>query len=95
VGKGRMTITESRVPEIIQMKLEFMAPFTATNKGEFTFRPEGGTTVVTWSMKGRKNFLAKAMHLFFDMDKMVGGRFVKGLADLKAVAEAAAAKGAS
>jgi len=46
-------------------------------------------------MSGRKNFIAKAMHLFFDIDKMVGGQFAKGLADLKAVAEAAAAQGAS
>ena len=95
VGKGRMTITESRAPEVVRMKLEFMAPFAATNTGEFTFRPEGVTTVVTWSMSGRKNFIAKAMHLFFDIDKMVGGQFAKGLADLKAVAEAAAAQGAS
>ena len=88
VGEGRLTIVESRASEYIRLKLEFMKPFTATNTGEFTFRPEGGGTSVTWSMNGRKNFIAKAMHLFFDMDKMVGGQFAKGLADLKAVSEA-------
>ena len=87
VGEGRLTIVESRASEYIRLKLEFMKPFTATNTGEFTFRPEGGGTAVTWSMNGRKNFIAKAMHLFFDMDRMVGGRFAKGLADLKAIAE--------
>lgn len=90
VGEGRMTIVESRANEYIRLKLEFMKPFTATNTGEFTFQPEGGGTAVTWSMNGRKNFIAKAMHLIFDMDKMVGGQFAKGLADLKAVSEAAA-----
>jgi uncharacterized protein YndB with AHSA1/START domain len=90
VGEGRLTIVESRANETIRLKLEFMKPFTATNTGEFTFRPEGGGTAVTWSMSGRKNFIAKAMHLFFDMDKMVGGQFAKGLTDLKAVSEAAA-----
>jgi uncharacterized protein YndB with AHSA1/START domain len=90
VGEGRLTIVESRANEYLRLKLEFMKPFTATNTGEFTFRPEGDGTAVTWSMSGRKNFIAKAMHLFFDMDKMVGGQFAKGLTDLKAVSEAAA-----
>lgn len=89
VGTGRTTIVESRPPEYIRLKLEFMKPFSATNTGEFTFRPEGSATEVTWSMNGRNNFLAKAMHLFFNMDKMVGGQFAKGLADMKAIAEAA------
>jgi uncharacterized protein YndB with AHSA1/START domain len=95
VGEGRLTIVESRASEYIRLKLEFTKPFTATNTGEFTFRPEGGGTTVTWSMNGHKNFIAKAMHLFFDMDKMVGGQFAKGLADLKAVSEAAAGEKAS
>ena len=95
VGEGRLTIVESRANEYLRLKLEFMKPFTATNIGEFTFLPEGGGTAVTWSMNGRKNFVAKAMHLFFDMDKMVGGQFAKGLADLKAISEAAAGAKAS
>lgn len=90
VGTGRTTIVESRPPEYIRLKLEFMKPFSATNTGEFTFRPAGSATEVTWSMSGRSNLLAKAMHLVFDMDKMVGGMFEQGLANMKAVAEAAA-----
>ena len=39
-------------------------------------------------MEGRKNFLAKALHLFINMDKMVGGEFERGLADMRAVVEA-------
>jgi uncharacterized protein YndB with AHSA1/START domain len=44
---------------------------------------------VTWSLAGNNNFISKAVCLFMDMDKMVGGDFEKGLADLKSVAEAA------
>ena len=40
-------------------------------------------------MTGRSNFIAKAVHLFVDMDKMVGDNFDKGLADMKSVVEAA------
>jgi Polyketide cyclase / dehydrase and lipid transport len=88
VGEGRMTITESRPNELIRVKLEFFKPFAATNTAEFTFKPEGNQTAVTWSMFGEKNFMAKAVHLFMNMDKMIGGQFEKGLASLKAVAEA-------
>jgi hypothetical protein len=83
-----MTITESRPSELIRVKLEFFKPFAATNTAEFTFKPEGNQTAVTWSMFGEKNFMAKAIHLFISMDKMIGGQFEKGLADMKAVAEA-------
>ena len=87
-----MTITESRPNELIRLKLEFLKPFQATNAAEFTFRPEGNQTAVSWSMSGKKNFVFKAMSLFMDSDKMIGGQFEKGLADLKSVAEAASGK---
>ena len=88
VGEGRMTITESRPSDRIRIKLEFFKPFKATNTAEFTFRPGGNQTSVTWSMSGTKNYMMKAVHLFMNMDKMVGGQFEKGLADMKAVVEA-------
>ena len=88
VGVGRMTITDSRPSDLIRIKLEFFKPFAATNQSDFTFKPEGDQTVVTWSMTGTNNFMAKAVHLFMNMDKMVGGQFEKGLAQMKASAEA-------
>jgi len=90
VGEGRTTITESRPSDLIKMKLEFVKPFAATNTVEFTFKPEGDQTAVTWSMAGKNNFMGKAVGLFMNMDKMVGGDFEKGLASLKAVTEVAA-----
>ena len=89
VGEGRLTITESRPNDLVRIKLEFMKPFTATNTATFTFKPEGNKTAVTWSMEGRNNFFAKAIHLCMNMDKMVGGQFEKGLADMKSVVESA------
>lgn len=89
VGEGRMTIAESRPSELIRVKLEFFKPFAATNTAEFTFKPEGNQTAVTWSMFGDNNFMAKAIHLFMNMDKMIGGQFEKGLASMKSVVEGA------
>jgi hypothetical protein len=87
VGEGKMTITESRPSDLIRIKLEFLKPFASIADTEFTFKPQGNQTVVTWTMSGKNNFLAKAMCLFMSMDKMIGGQFEKGLADMKTIVE--------
>ncbi|HEY8252203.1 MAG TPA: SRPBCC family protein [Burkholderiales bacterium] len=87
VGEGRMTIAESRPGELVRIKLEFFKPFAATNQADFTFKPAGDGTSVTWTMSGQNNFISKAMCLFVDMDKMVGGMFEQGLAQMKTVVE--------
>ena len=88
VGAGSMTIVESRPSDLVRIKLEFLKPFRATNTAEFTFKPEGDRTAVTWSMTGHNNFMAKAVHLFINIDKMIGDDFERGLAQMKQVAEA-------
>jgi uncharacterized protein YndB with AHSA1/START domain len=89
VGAGHMTILESRPGELIRIRLDFLRPFESTASAEFTFKPVGDATTVTWSMSGEKNFISKVFCLFASMDKMVGGDFEKGLAQMKAVTEAA------
>ena len=91
-GEGKMTLTAAKPPEAIDIKLEFIKPFAATNEVTFTFVPTGATTAVTWKMDGHNNLMGKAAGIFMNFDKMVGGDFDKGLAKLKTVAEADAAK---
>ena len=88
VGEGRLAIIESRPTDLVRIKLEFLKPFAATNTATFTFKPQDNQTAVTWSMEGRNNYFAKAINLCVNMDRMVGGQFEKGLADMKAVVEA-------
>ena len=92
VGEGRTTITESQPNELIRIRLEFEKPFKATSTAEFAFKPEGSRTAVTWSLTGRHNFMMKVMCLFMNMDRMIGGDFEQGLAQMKAVAETAVAR---
>ena len=87
VGEGRMTILESRPSDFIRIQIEFFKPFKATNTAEFGFQPEGGQTVVTWSMSGKNNFMGKIFGLFVNCEKMVGRDFEKGLAAMKSVVE--------
>jgi Polyketide cyclase / dehydrase and lipid transport len=89
VGEGKMTITESRPSDLVRINLEFLKPFASSCITEFTFVPEGNQTAVTWSMAGKNTFVTKAVHLFMNMDKMIGGDFEKGLEQMKSVVEAA------
>ena len=43
-------------------------------------------------MMGQNNFISRAICMFLNQDRMVGDYFEKGLANLKAVAEAPASK---
>jgi hypothetical protein len=87
VGEGRMTITESRPGELVRIRLEFFKPMAAVNTTEFRFRPAGEDTAVTWTMTGQNNFLSRMFCLFVDMDRMVGGMFDQGLAQMKTAVE--------
>ncbi len=87
VGTGSMTITESTPFSKLAINLDFLKPFEAHNVAEFTLTAQGDTTLVTWAMHGPANYMTKIIHVFMNMDKMVGPDFEAGLANLKAVAE--------
>jgi len=88
MGAGSMTILESRPPELLHMELAFTRPMQDTALVEFTCQPAAEGTVVTWTMSGEQNFMEKAICMFMNMDKMVGGDFEKGLAKMKKIVEA-------
>ncbi len=87
IGEGKMTITGSRPGELVQFRLEFFRPMKGTNIAEFTFQPDGNRTMVTWAMVGKMGFMGKLFGLFMDCEKMCGGQFEKGLADMKSIVE--------
>lgn len=85
-GEGSMVIT-AEADDRVDVDLDFVKPFKANNKVVFRFEPEGNGTRVTWTMSGTRNLLLAVMgKLFFD--GMLGKDFDKGLAKLKAAAEA-------
>ena len=92
VGEGRMTIEEAKPGASVKIKLEFIKPFESTNTALFDIKPEGTGVKLSWAMTGENNFVSKAFGLFMDMDKLIGSDFEKGLADIKKLAEADAAK---
>ena len=92
VGEGRMTITESKPGELVAMRLQFSRPFKCDNKVMFTMAPAEAGTRVSWIMEGKNTFMAKAIGLLMNMDKMVGKDFEEGLKNLDGVAQADARK---
>jgi len=87
VGMGSMEITDAKQDAKIDIALEFLKPFKASNTSEFTLKQAGSGTEVTWSMTGQKTLMTRIIGIFKSMDSMVGPDFEKGLAKLKAAAE--------
>jgi hypothetical protein len=87
-GEGRMEITDAMTPKRIDVRLQFIKPFQADHKVDFTLTaalPQG--TDVTWTMNGKSPFMLKLFGVFTNMDTMLGKDFEKGLAAMKGAAE--------
>ena len=87
VGSGRLAIANSSAPSKVTMHLDMLRPLEAHNIVEFMLEPRGEATHVTWAMQGQVPYIAKIVHIFLNVDRMVGRDFEAGLADLKALAE--------
>ena len=87
VGSGRMEILETSAPANIVIKLDFFKPFEGHNTAEFTIRPQGDATDVTWVMHGPAPFISRLMQVFMNIDRMIGKDFEIGLANLKRLTE--------
>ncbi len=91
-GKGSATITESKPGELVRQRMDWLEPMEGVSTVDFTFKPDGDKTTVTWAMYGSNGYMGKLMCLFMSMDKMCGTEFEKGLADLEKVVAATPAK---
>jgi uncharacterized protein YndB with AHSA1/START domain len=93
VGQGSIEITDTAAPSRVALKLDMLKPIEGHNTVVFTLAPNGsGTDVstdVTWAMTGERPFIGKVMDAVFNMDRMVGGQFEKGLDKLRTIAEKA------
>ena len=81
-GSGTMEIVDTAKPSRVDIRLEFTKPMKALNPTTFTLVPEGSGTRVTWTMTGENKGIGRVVMMFMSMDKMVGGDFEKGLAQL-------------
>ncbi|WP_409328857.1 SRPBCC family protein [Trujillonella humicola] len=87
-GAGRMTVVDAAEPSRVRIDLVFEKPFRARNDITFAITPDAAGSAVTWTMVGRRTLAVRLMGVVKSMDAMVGPDFEKGLARLKAAAEA-------
>jgi Polyketide cyclase / dehydrase and lipid transport len=87
VGSGRMEIVAASPADSLDIELAFLKPFKAENHTRFQLQWSGATTIVTWTMSGKKSLVSKIMGIFMSMDKLIGKDFEKGLAQLRTLAE--------
>jgi hypothetical protein len=86
-GIGSMEIVASD-PQQIGIRLSFVKPWKATNQIRFVLQPANSGTDVDWRMNGEhKGLQGFIFGKVFNMDKLVGKDFEKGLSQLKTVAE--------
>lgn len=89
IGAGRLEILEVVPDAKVVMSLHFLRPMEGRSVAEYAVTPRGADACeVRWSIAGPSPLLSRVMCVFMDMDKMIGGEFEKGLADLKKLAEA-------
>lgn len=86
-GEGRMTVVTAD-PTLVEVDLQFIKPFAATNRSHFRLDEADGSTTVHWTMTGEQNLFMKVMFRLMNMEKQIGKDFDRGLAKLKARAEA-------
>jgi hypothetical protein len=92
VGSGRMEVLSVEPNAVVHM-LEFIEPFASRAQSTVSMKAAGeGKVEVTWAFDQDADFGTKVMCVFMDMDKMMGPDFEKGLANLKVLVEADAAK---
>ena len=89
VGEGKMTLTESKLNELVKINVDIVKPMEGSSTTEFAFKPDGDKTAVTWSMTGHHNFIAKATCLVMNGRRMMFDIMDKGLANMKSVVEGA------
>ena len=88
IGAGSATIIESKPGELVRQRMDWKRLMEGTSTVEFTFKPDGDKTVVTWAMYGKNNFMGKLVGLFINCEKMVGPQFEQGLDNLGKVVAA-------
>jgi len=86
-GRGAMEITDVSEPSKVTLRIDFEKPMKTTNTTVFELAEAGGATTVRWAMSGTQGLGGKIFSAVFNMDKVVGKDFEKGLAALGEVVE--------
>jgi hypothetical protein len=74
-----MEIVRAEENRLVDIALQFDKPFKSSNQTTFTLEPQGETTVVHWKMVGPRPLVMRLLGPVFNIEKLVGRDFEKGL----------------
>jgi len=89
-GRGSMEVVRADHPGRVEIDLVFEKPWKARNDTIFALEPVAADpqrTQVTWTMTGPQTLRGRVLGKVFNMERLLGNDFEKGLARLKSVAE--------
>jgi hypothetical protein len=89
-GNGHQEITASKPMEFRTAKMNF--GWGMESMSDFELKDSTTGTIISWNMYGDNNFMARAMGVFMNMEKMVGPDFENGLTNLKKICESTSQK---
>lgn len=88
LGEGNMKTTAIDQNKSIAQDINFVKPFEASSKINWTFEPTPEGTKVTWAMTGKKDFMTKAFTAFMgSIEKTTGPDFERGLFKLDSISQ--------
>lgn len=87
VGTGAQTITALEPNRSVRSSLEFTEPFESRSDVSYDLEATAEGTKVVWANWGENDFMGRVMAHFGMMDRMLGGDFEQGLANLKELVE--------
>ena len=87
MGIGQALVVESIENQLVKTKLTYVKPMSMTQFTQLSLQPTSNGTVVQWLVTGQNKFGGRLMHVFLDVDKLVGSQFEKGLTNLKTMVE--------
>lgn len=86
-GTGSMKVTELMANSKMTYDLHFTEPREMKSRGGFIIEPlEVSKTKVTWYDEGDIPAMQRPFMIFFDLDKMIGDSFDRGLAKIDSLA---------
>lgn len=87
-GKGEQEIVAITEGMQINFELRFIKPFEGIAYSDLVAQDvDAGKTNVTWTFKGRTPYPFNLIHLFMNMDEMMGTEMDKSLTNLRSVLE--------
>ena len=88
VGEGNLEILEVIPNQQVKINLSMLRPMAGENLVTYKLEPiDSSKTKFIWSIEGNQPFIGKVFSIFIDCEKMMGGKFEKGISNLKKIVE--------